>query len=456
MMRRSDPAADESGTRGITNLSSPAEAVSAIRPGDVVAWACLTEPYTLDEALVNERERLRGVVMAHDMPITAHPWFFAEFGDYFRIYDNFPAITTRSAVHDGRVQFLPWPFGITTRDWASNPDRQNFFAKPDVYVTCITQPDEEGYVSVGTFPWFYEEAIESARLVIGEINPNLVYTNAKVHVSRFHFLLPPPVTPPERGRGMPSTPPDELDAAQVIGAYAAELIQDGDTIQIGAGPSAETMVDFLRDRHDLGVHSEVIFPIVVELMKEGVITGARKNVDRGKVVTAGLYLHPEDPKVPEALLYLRENQDLFEFRSLGKVANAKVISEQENMVAVNNVLGCDLTGQLVVNNLGPQPISGIGGNLDFTIGARYAKNGRSIHCLMTTAKSGTVSRIVPQHDTGSVISIPRTMVDYLVTEYGVVNLDGKSLQERARAIISIAHPDFREGLTQVARRLGLV
>jgi 4-hydroxybutyrate CoA-transferase len=439
-------------------LVTPDEAVAHVRPGDIVLWAVFTEPSTLIPAFVAQRERLRGTVMAHETPLLPFPWFDPDFGDYFRVYDNFPSVHTREAIRAGQVEFIPWPFGLSTTDRASVRDRQNFFARPDVYVTRVSEPDADGYVSFGTFPWFYEEAVRNARLVIGEVDPALVRTNARAPLADIDLLVPP--APPVSGprRALPVTPPEELEAAQVIGAYAAELIQDGDTFQVGVGPSSEAMVEFLRARRDLGVHSELIFRSIIDLVRDGVITGTRKNLHRGKVVTSGLFLHPDDPQAPEALRFVAEHPDLFEFRSIGYVANVKTVAAHENIVAVNNILAIDLTGQAVINNLETTPIAGIGGNFDFTVGTHYAPGGRSVYCLISTARGGTVSRVIPQvpHGPYAVVSMPRYMVDYLVTEHGVVNLEGKSLRERVRAIISVAHPEFRPELEAAARRLDLL
>lgn len=440
-------------------LVSPHEAVSEVRPGEVVLWGVFLEPTSLIRPFVEQRERLRGTVMAHETPLLEFPWFSPEFGDYYRVYDCFPGANTRQGVASGQVEFVPLPFGIIRAERAACSDRRHIYARPDVYVTRISPPDEEGFVSFGTFPWFWVDAVEAARLVIGELDPSLPRTSARLHISQVDLLVPP-----DQGgeahprRALPATPPDELGAAQVVGANAAELIRDGDTFQVGVGPAAESMVEFLRDRHDLGVHSELIFPAMVELVREGVITGARKSVDRGKVVTAGLFAHPEDPRREEAVRFIAEHPDLFEFRPISRVANVAVVAQLENMVAVNNVLAIDLTGQAVINYLGSLPIAGIGGNFDFTVGSHYARGGRAVYCLISTAKGGTASRIVPQipHDPYLVVSMPNYMVDYLVTEHGVVNLEGRSLRERAEAIIAVAHPDFRGELRQAARRLGLL
>lgn len=442
-----------------SKLVSPEEAVAQVRPGEVVLWGVFLEPTSLIRPFVEQRERLRGTTMAHETPLLEFPWFNPDFGDWYRVYDCFPGANTREGVASGQVEFVPLPFGIIRAERAACHDRRHIYARPDVYVTRISPPDEEGLVSFGTFPWFWRDAVREARLVIGELDPNLPRTSAKLHISEFDLLVPPPEagdSPPRRP--LPPTPADELEAAQVVGANAAELIKDGDTFQVGVGPAAESMVEFLRGRHDLGVHSELIFPGVVELVREGVVTGARKSVDRGKVVTAGLFAHPEDPRREEAVRFIVEHPEVFEFRTISEVANVAVVAQQENIVAVNNILAIDLTGQAVINYLGYLPIAGIGGNFDFTVGSHYAKGGRAIYCLISTAKGGTASRIVPSipHDPYVVVSMPNYMVDYLVTEHGVVNLEGKSLRERAEAIISVAHPDFRSELRQAARKMGLL
>ncbi len=438
---------------------SPDEAVSRVRPGEAVLWGVFLEPTSLIRPFVEQRERLRGTLMVHETPLLEFPWFSPEFGDCYRVYDCFPGANTRQGIAAGQVEFVPLPFGLITSDRAANADRRHLYARPDVYVTRISPPDEEGYVSFGTFPWFWADAVRAARLVIGELDPPLPRTSARLPLSEIDLVVPPAEAGDSHPRrALPATPPDELEAAQVVGANAAALIRDGDTFQVGVGPAAESMVEFLRDRHDLGVHSELIFPGVVELVQEGVITGARKSLDRGKVVTAGLFAHPEDPRREEAVRFVADHPELFEFRPISQVANVALVAQLENIVAVNNILAIDLTGQAVINYLGTLPIAGIGGNFDFTVGSHYARGGRAIYCLLSTAKGGTASRIVPQipHDPYVVVSMPNYMVDYLVTEHGIANLEGRSLRERAEAIISVAHPDFRSELRQAARKMGLL
>jgi len=438
-----------------SKLTSAAEAVGAIRPGDVVLWACLAEPTGLTDEFVRQKERLRGLRMVHDLSLYPHPWFEPGF-DAFTIFENYPGAFTRKPVAEGRVEFIPWAFGLGTTDRAQDPQRHHYFTAPDVYLTEVTPPDAAGFVSFGNYPWFADVAAKNARIVIGEVNPNLLRTTARAHLSDITYLVEAPPKPAMEKGALPAAPQEDLDIAQVIGAQCADLIRDGDTIQMGIGGGSEWTQDFLSDKNELGIHSEFISVKVVQLVKQGVITGARKTVNTGVCVSAGLGIRPEFPGVDEAIEYVTSNPDKFAFRALSYVSNVRTVAEHDSFTAINSALACDLTGQLVVNYLGNHPISGIGGNLDFTIGAHYSKNGRAVHCLMSTARGGTRSRIVPQHPEGAIISVPRTYVDYLVTEHGVVNLEGKSVRERAELIISIAHPDFREGLRAEGKNLGLI
>jgi 4-hydroxybutyrate CoA-transferase len=438
-----------------SKLISAEEAVGAIQPSDVVLWACLAEPTGLTGEFVRQKERLRGLRMVLDLSLYPHPWFEPGF-DAFTIYENYPGAFTRKPVAEGRIEFVPWPFGLGRTDRAQDSNRQHFFSAPDVYLTEVTPPDAEGYVSFGNYPWFAEVAAANARVVIGEVNPNLLRTTARAHISEITYFVQAPPKPAMEKGALPPAPQEDLDIAQVIGAQCADLIRDGDTVQMGIGGGSEWTQDFLGEKNDLGIHSEFISVKVVQLVKQGVITGAKKTVNHGVCVSAGLGIRPEFPGVDEAIEYVTEHPEKFAFRGLSYVSNAKVVADHDNFTAINSALACDLTGQLVVNYLGNHPISGIGGNLDFTIGAHYSKNGRAVHCLMSTAKGGTRSRIIPQHPEGAIIAIPRTYVDYLVTEHGVVNLEGKSVRERADLIISLAHPDFREELRSAGKKLGLL
>jgi len=245
---------------------------------------------------------------------------------------------------------------------------------------------------------------------------------------------------------------EEQEIAQVIGANAASLVNDGDSIEIGAGTAAEATIDFLGDKNELGIDSELTYVQIVDLVKRGVITGKRKNVDLGKVVNSCFWTYAEDPKVPEALEFITENPT-FEFRDISTMCNVPRIASQDNMVAINSILAVDLLGQVVITHLGSTPISGPGGQVEYCIGAHYSKGGRSIAMLSSTALRGKVSRIIPKLEAGTAVMIPMVYLDYLVTEYGIANLDCKSRWERADALISVAHPDFQPELRTAAKEM---
>jgi 4-hydroxybutyrate CoA-transferase len=209
----------------------------------------------------------------------------------------------------------------------------------------------------------------------------------------------------------------------------------------------------MAEKNDLGIDSEVIYSQTIDLVKRGVITGREKTHDTGKVASANLQLYgPDKPESIASLEYVRENP-AFLFRDISTQCHVPRIAAQDNMVAINNILSVDLLGQVVLTHLGTTPITGPGGQVDFCVGAHYSKGGRSISMLKSTALDGKVSRIVPKFEAGTVIMIPMVYLDYLVTEYGIANLDCKSRRERAEAVISVAHPDFRDELRQAAREM---
>ncbi len=266
--------------------------------------------------------------------------------------------------------------------------------------------------------------------------------------SRYSLTSPPEAVPP--ALSLPD--PTEWEQAQVIGALAADLVRDGDTIQIGIGTPSEAVMEFLGDKNGLGVYSELIFPQITQLMAQGVITGAERNRGRGKVTTACLWLSPDDPQARPAIDFVDRNRQL-EFRDISYLCQVPRIAANRNMVSINTALAIDLLGQAVIDHIGPVPISGPGGQVEFCIGTHYSPGGRSITCLLSTARGGTVSRILPQLEPGTVVQLPLSYMDYLVTENGVVNLEGKSRRERAEAVISVAHPDFQPELHRAARQL---
>jgi 4-hydroxybutyrate CoA-transferase len=359
-------------------------------------------------------------------------------------------------VRDKTIDYQPTVFGLSDGYRQEEPERGKLYHYKDFFYFKPTPPDENGRCSFGPHCWYSPSVCRTAKVKIAEIDPNLTWVNGEyVYIDDIDYLVE--ISDKERIGGselLGQTPPaEEFEIAQVIGANAASLIRDGDTLQIGVGTAAEAIRDFLGDKNDLGIDSEVIYSYTIDLVKNGVVTGRNKNVDTGKVTAANLQLYGyNEPASIESLAYVRNNPQ-FLFRDISTQCNVGRIASQNNMVAVNNILGVDLLGQVVITHLGPTPITGPGGQVDYCIGAHYSRGGRSISMLKSTALDDTVSRIVPRFEAGTVIMIPMVYLDYLVTEYGIVNLDCKSRRERAEAIIAVAHPAFRDELTRAAREM---
>ena len=308
----------------------------------------------------------------------------------------------------------------------------------------VSPPDEKGYCSFGNALWYNKDVAKNAKVFVAEVDPTFIRTHGDnwIHVSEIDYLVeetkPFPV-------GTAAPPEEERGTLEVIGEFAASLIRDGDTVQMGIGAISEAIGLFLMDRNDLGIHSELMTASHVELVKRGVATGQYKTMHKGKAVAAMV--------VGSADLEYVNNNPAFELYSVLYTNAIPTIAVQNHQVAVNSTLAIDLTGQAAAESLGPQMYSGIGGQMTFMIGAMYSKGGRSIMVLPSTAKKGQLSRIVPMLEPGSTLTTPRQYMDFVITEFGIVNLQGKTQRQRAEALISIAHPDFRPELMKQAKKL---
>ena len=325
-------------------------------------------------------------------------------------------------------------------------ERQADMMNADVFLVTVSPPDAQGFCSFGDQLWYSREWVKKSRLVIAEVNPLAIRTGGDnyVHVSQLDYLVeqPEPIPP---FRMSPEVAPDEQATAEKIGALVASLIRDGDTFQIGLGSVSMAAGPYLQEKNDLGVHSEILTSAMVDLYKRGVITGKHKTLQPEKLVATGMFVDPED------YAFMDENP-VVELRDAFYTNNPTVIAQQKNMVAINNALAVDLTGQVTAEAFGTQMYSGVAGQLDFVLGAYLSPGGRSITVLPYTARGGTISRIVSMFPEGQIVSLPRTYIDYIVTEYGIASLSGRTERQRAEALIAIAHPDFRAELEAAARK----
>lgn len=422
-------------------LVSAQEALRSVRNGDTVQinWLHAT-PVTLCNALVERKDELRDVKVGTIGPL--FNWDHPGLEKSMTIQTPYLGATTRPLMEKGLVDFIPVMY---YRHHELPPG-----IECDVYLTPVSPPDKNGYCSFGVGVFMSKTMAAHARVVIGEVQENLIRTGGEnfIHVSEItHFVEP--TAPPAV---LPSTPrnEEEIAATEIICTLVAnELIHDGDTVQIGLGSVSSPLAMYLEHRNDLGIHTEVIPGGVARLVQKGVITGKYKTVNPGKVVaSAGIGVLPDE-------LAIIDGNPLFEFYDFTYTDDLRLLVNQRNYVAVNNALAVDLGGQACSESIGPYMYTGTGGQTVFMVTAAYCNPGKGVIVTPSSAsvKGRRLSRIVPMLEPGSVVTAQRAFVDYVVTEYGIAQLRGKSLRQRAAALVEIAHPDFREELRTEARRI---
>ena len=408
------------------------EAVSHIKSGDrVVAGHAAGTPELLLKTMVDHREQYRNVEIAHQVAMGHSLYCLPENQPYFTHNSLFAGAGSRQAINEGRAVFTA----------VHNSDLPRLFVDKilpaDVTLCMLSVPDQQGYCSFGVSVDYTKPAAESAKLVIAEVTPNMPRTlgDAFIHVSEIDYIVECDTAP------LILKPPAISAIDEAIGGYCAELIKDGDCLQLGIGAVPDAVLGFLQDKKDLGIHTEMFSDGVVDLVEKGIVTCSRKNYHRRKMV-ASFFMGTE-----KLYKFIHDNA-FVEAYSFDYTNAPEVISKNDNMVSVNSALQIDFTGQVASDTIGYKQYSGTGGQADFVRGATHSKGGRSILAFHSTAQGGKASRIVPHLDEGAVVCTTRADVHIIITEYGIANLRGKSFPERAKALISIAHPDFRDELWQ--------
>lgn len=406
-----------------------AQAVKKIRSGDrVVIGHAVSEPTRLVEAMVEDASRLRDVEVVHMIAMGASPYCKPEMAGHFRHNALFVGASTRRAVEEGRADVTPVYF-------SEIPALLRGGLPPDVALVQLSPPDEHGYCSFGVAVDYTKPAAEAAKVVLAQINPRMPRTlgDSFIHVSRLDAVVEAddPI--------LELQPPAIGEVERSIGKYCADLIRDGDTLQLGIGAIPDAVLLFLKGKKDLGIHSEMFSDGVVELVEAGVVTNARKNLHPGKSVVTFLM------GTRRLYDYVNDNPEV-EMYPVDYVNDPRVIAQNDNLVSINSCVQVDLMGQVVSTSVGLRQISGVGGQVDFVRGANMSRGGRSIMAMPSTAAHGAISKIVPLIDEGAAVTTSRYDVGYVVTEYGIAELQGKTLRQRARALIGIAHPAFRDGL----------
>ena len=414
-----------------------ATAVSGIRSGQqIFLHGGSATPSVLLDALVARAKELADVRIIHLHCEGPGPHLAPEMATHFRHRALFIGANARQAIADGRAEYIP----VFLSDLAQLFSRK--LLPLDAALLNVSTPDAHGFCSLGTAVDVALPALRAAGTVIAQLNRSMPRTlgDGIIHVSEIELGVEVDVLPVEVQ--LPEAGPTEL----AIGAHVAELVQDGSTLQMGIGAIPSAVATALRDKHDLGIHTEMFTDAVVDLVERGVITGARKEVNRGKIVASFV--------IGTRRLYrFIDDNPMLEMRPADYTNDTSVIRRFRRMVAINSAIEIDLTGQVCADSIGARLYSGVGGQMDFIRGASLAEEGRAIIALPSTAQRGSSSRIVATLQPGAGVVTTRAHVQTVVTEHGVAELHGRSIPERARALAEIAHPDFRAELLREARRL---
>ncbi len=427
-------------------LTSAGEAVAAVRSGQRVVVPIGCNPLVLCEALAARVGELRDVEIVHCAVQAQYGWLGPGFEESFQVvHEHWASPLARPQMKEGLHDYVPVPFSrrFKALDEARSTEEQR---APDIAMVVVSPPDDDGYVNLGSNVWNTRRYIETVPVVLAEVSTEIprCHGDTRLQVSEFTSFVESH-SPPLR-----SAKRDPNEVQRTIAGHVGELIRDGDTLQIGAGSTSNAIAwsGVLREKRDLGWHSEASPAVVIDLVREGVITGARKTVHRGKAVATSFAVNPAQRE------YIDDNP-LFELYTADYVHDPRTIASHDNFVAINNALSVDLSGQITSESVDGTTISGTGGQLEFAIGATWSKGGRSLAVLPSTAtvRASTddldgraVSRIVPKLPEGTAVTVPRLLADIVVTEFGVARLWGKSTRERARELIGVAHPDFRARL----------
>ncbi|WP_312653872.1 acetyl-CoA hydrolase/transferase family protein [Aminipila sp.] len=413
-------------------ICTPEEAVSHIKDKDVVFLGhAIGEPKVLVDAMVANSRKYHGVTIKHMVSLGSGAYTAPDMEKHLWAKPLFASANVRKAIEEGKADFIPVFFHevpILIR---------NGRLKCDVLMTQVTPPDENGYCSLGTSVDYTFQALKSARTVIVQVNDQLPRTfGEKVHVSEFDYVV-------EQSMPLYESKPAVIgDLEKAIGAHCVSLIEDRSTLQLGIGGIPDAVVQMLDDRKDLGIHSEMIADGTIQLYEKGVITGKYKSENKWKMTVTFLL-------GTKKLYDFAHNNPEVEVRPVDYVNHPAVVMRQYRMVAINSAIQVDMMGQVVADTIGKRQFSGVGGQVDFIRGAAMAEDGKSIIAMpsFTKKKDGQiVSKIVPFLDEGAAVTTSRNDVDYIITENGIAEMKGKSLRDRAKNLINIAHESAKEEL----------
>ncbi|MFP4478241.1 MAG: acetyl-CoA hydrolase/transferase family protein [Candidatus Izemoplasmatales bacterium] len=414
---------------------------------EIVVGMAANEPQVFMKDLHTIGDRVKNVTVTNCLPITDADFFTnGDFKDSFYVDSWFFTKSLRRASKHGNISFIPNHLHLAGK-------RRLDYKKPNIFITAATMPDKHGFMSLSTSNVYEKDMVEAADIVVFEINPNFPRTfgDMEVHVSDVDYLVEVDYPVPT----LPDIEPNEKDLK--IGKLIADHIHDGDNLQLGIGGIPNAVAKSLMDKKDLGIHTEMFTSGMIDLIEAGVVTGKKKTLHKGKHVCCFAM-------GSKALYDYIDNNPSVMILPGSYVNDPAVMGLNDNQVSINSTIEVDLTGQCCSESIGTLQVSGTGGQADTAIGAQNSKNGRSFISLYSTAilknkdtgESEEISKIVPTLKPGAAVSLSRNDVDYVVTEYGIVSLRGKNIRERAEALISIAHPKFRDELKKQAIEVGFL
>ena len=410
-------------------VKSKEEAIGNIKSEDrVVVGHAAGEPVVLVDELVNQRNRLRDVEIVHMVPLRECKYCLPEMSLNFRHNSLFAGSGTRQAIKEGRADYTPTFFSEIPRLFREN------LLPVDVALIQLTPPNAEGFMSLGISVDYTLQAARSAKIVIAEVNEQMPWTNGPyLHVSDTDFVV-------ETNRPLIEIPlPQITSIEEKIGSNIADLVPDRANLQLGIGGIPDAALTFLNEKHNLGIHTEMFSDGVVDLHEQGIITNKFNNLHPNKFTATFLM------GTKRLYDFVDHNSDV-EMHPVDYTNNVLIAGKVNNLISINSALQVDLYGQVCADTLGTQQYSGVGGQVDFVRASSVSPGGKSIIAMPSTNKNVTISRIVSKLNEGACVTTSRNDVHYVITEYGSVNLRGLTTRQRARALISIAHPEFREKL----------
>lgn len=422
-------------------LVTAEEAVRHIKSGDnVVVQPGCGAPMYLIKAMVDRKDELENVNIYHILIVGDLPYLKPGMEKHFKHKAFFIGANAREAINSGRAEFIPIFLSEVPLLFKEGQ------IKTDVALIHLSPPDEHGFCSYGVDVGTIKTPAENAKVIIAQINKEMPRTlgDSFIHINKIHYIVEhdEPIT--ELHQVDPNTTKEVLEIYDKIGMNIAELIEDGSTLQMGIGAIPDAVMKYLYDKKDLGIHTEMFSDGVVDLVEQGVVNGEKKTLHPGKII-AGFVLGTK------RVYNFINNNPVIEFHPQEYVNDPFIISKNKKMVAINSAIEVDITGQVCSDSMGTKLYSGIGGQVDFIRGAIHSEGGKGIIALPSVTKNGRISRITPKLKSGAGVVTSRGDVDFVITEYGVAHLFGRSIQERARALIKIAHPKFRDELTNFAK-----